>query len=702
MFFLLIVTLRADVSLELRSIFDVIKNRNDFDYEKKINLAEQAKKISHENKDMESWLHSNNMLAKLNYQSGNPQNSLEILQESIVIADSLQILGMLAEAYLVKSQTYTSKVDYLKGYENILIALKLYEEIQDYKGLILSYIVIAQIFYYMEDYDRSLEYSGKVEALSILHSEEFYYVRSLQDQAKIFILIQEYDRAAALYKICSEKKYVDSALHARTLMQVSRLKYLTGNLDEGIDFARKALEMSNEMNDLHLSGNITTNIAYIYKLKKDFENSLKYNLQALELRRSVLSKAIECSSLRNIGVLCLDFQKYEQSQHYFTMALSLADTLNNQQIEVDIYKHLARLHEELNDPREALRFANKYSALKEGLDNYLIGAKMIDLQKKSEISKKVIEYEILHRDNLITEMLLEKQKNFTKAVIVAGALFLIIIILLLHLFHFKKKYAKLLEQEVADRTIDLREEIIERKKVEEEIMTLLQEKTTLLEEVNHRVRNNMQLITSIMGLQKKLIEDPIIEGIFDKTYKRIFALSLINADFYNSENLSGVILKDYVEMLALVLFRDSGIDSKIVKMNLDLQDTKLSIKYAIPCALIINELITNVLKHAFPNGRKGYFNIVLRSVKEDVYLEVSDNGIGITDDIYAKMDMYETVGMVLLNALTIQLKGDLKFQRENGTKVSVSFKLEKQQTINDGIIKLNSRIDKINSEVVLE
>ncbi len=220
------------------------------------------------------------------------------------------------------------------------------------------------------------------------------------------------------------------------------------------------------------------------------------------------------------------------------------------------------------------------------------------------------------------------------------------------------------------------EDITERKKVEERIRNSLKEKEMLLQEIHHRVKNNMQVISSLLNLQVKEIEDKRTVELFRESQNRIKSMALIHESLYQSKNFTNINFKEYIKILTDNLFRAYRISKGKVGLNLAIQDVSLGIDNAIPCGLITNELVSNSLKYAYPGKKRGNINIMLNSnEKNEINLVVKDDGVGLPKDFnYGKT---KSLGLHLVKMLVEdQLQGEIKINRTNGTTFQIKFKGE--------------------------
>jgi PAS domain S-box-containing protein len=205
-----------------------------------------------------------------------------------------------------------------------------------------------------------------------------------------------------------------------------------------------------------------------------------------------------------------------------------------------------------------------------------------------------------------------------------------------------------------------------RKRADEKIRSSLHEKEILLKEIHHRVKNNMQIISSLMSLQSRRTEDEKMKNLFDESQSRIRSMALVHEQLYQSEDLAKIDFKAYVRSLTNELIQLYLINTKMIQLVIDIENIQLSVDTAIPYALIINELVSNSLKYAFPEGEEGIITVRFCNHHDDGYtLTVSDNGIGLPEEFDLKNT--ETLGLQLVRILVKQLKGNITVNRERGT-----------------------------------
>ncbi len=215
-------------------------------------------------------------------------------------------------------------------------------------------------------------------------------------------------------------------------------------------------------------------------------------------------------------------------------------------------------------------------------------------------------------------------------------------------------------------------DITDIKEAEDKIKASLKEKELLLQEIHHRVKNNLQIISSLLNLQEVYIKDEKDLEIFKESQNRIKSMAFIHEQLYKSSDFAKINFANYIHDLLAYLSYSHNLNPQKIKINIKVEDVHLDINTAIPCGLIINELVTNSIKYAFPDERSGTITVYLYSYHEDEYvLIISDDGIGLPEDIDFKTTA--TLGLQLVYNLSNQLEGSIELDRINGTKFKLVF-----------------------------
>lgn len=214
-------------------------------------------------------------------------------------------------------------------------------------------------------------------------------------------------------------------------------------------------------------------------------------------------------------------------------------------------------------------------------------------------------------------------------------------------------------------------DITELKEANQQIKKALKEKETLIKEIHHRVKNNLIVMSSLLNLQADYVKDKASYEMFMESKNRAKSMALIHERLYQSTDLREIDFGEYIRSLSMDLYRTYVRNPELIKLNMDLDPVKVDINTAIPCGLIINELVTNAFKHAFLQNIKGNVNIKFYSEDKNLILDVSDDGVGFPKEIDFKTT--DSLGLKLVNVLTSQIDGEIKMKVENGTDFEIIF-----------------------------
>ena len=243
-----------------------------------------------------------------------------------------------------------------------------------------------------------------------------------------------------------------------------------------------------------------------------------------------------------------------------------------------------------------------------------------------------------------------------------------------------------LEEKVEERTKELTDEVTVRRQAEERLKSSLREKEVLMREIHHRVKNNLQIVSSLLDLQSRYIKDPATLSIFKNSQMRLRSMALIHEKLYQADDLANIDFTRYVSTLVEYLRRSYEGGRSGISIEMDMDDAhrksgavKLTVDAAVPCGLIINEIVTNAMKHAFPAaaaGAAGIIRISLKTLPGGLHvLEIGDNGVGLPEDY--DISKASSLGMRLIKALaTEQLDGQIEVRNDvgGGLKYKIEFK----------------------------
>jgi PAS domain S-box-containing protein len=243
------------------------------------------------------------------------------------------------------------------------------------------------------------------------------------------------------------------------------------------------------------------------------------------------------------------------------------------------------------------------------------------------------------------------------------------------LYGFAKVTRDMTEPRAAEQALAQANQALEHRVAERTaaLQASLQEKEMLLKEIHHRVKNNLQVISSLLSLQSETIQDAAFRVLIQESERRIEAMALVHETLYQGADIGQVSLAPYVETLSAHLFRSYGVETDRITFQAQMDEVVLPLDTAIPCGLMLNELLSNCLKHAFPSGEAGHVTVTLTTDGACVTLRVSDSGCGFPEPLDFRTT--DSLGLQLVCALTEQLQGTIALERKGGTAFTVTFPL---------------------------
>ena len=375
----------------------------------------------------------------------------------------------------------------------------------------------------------------------------------------------------------------------------------------------------------------------VYVKAGDYGNALKDYTKAWELCKDNIGEE-RCATFRTeIGQVYLLQNDYEKALNHLSAGVE-AYEVKGQSGLIQPYLDLAETYARLGDYQNAMTYKDKATAN----STKILEDKITNLETEA-----VIKYETGKKDEAIaSQASLLEQKNKTQTLIIAVTILLtLLLVSLLYLFNKNKRTTK----------------IIRAKNAENEL---------LLKEIHHRVKNNLEMVKSLIALQSAQMEDSASKDAMMASQNRVQSMGIIHQKLYQGHNLGSIEMKDYFVNLSEGILDTFNAEDK-VKIECAMDNLNLDVDTAVPIGLIVNELLTNALKYAFPEHKKGEISISLERFKDNhLKLKVTDNGVGKVDGIAPKGTGF---GSQLVQLLTQQLNGKMTERSEQGTSIEFDF-----------------------------
>jgi len=453
-----------------------------------------------------------------------------------------------------------------------------------------------------------------------------------------FSLANDYlSKAIDLAKALNEKRSASVLLNNKGLLFLKMEKY-----QEALDILKESehLKKTNNLPESIILST-TSNIAKaLYKLHKTEEALNSYNSIITHLDKQT-NRSLWAEVLLGRGTIFSDKKWYDKALKDFEKSYHIATAIKDINLQKQASEKLFSLLYKTKSYKKAFDYQEIYFTLKDSIFNEQNIKKLTQQKMQYEFDKKLALQDIQTK--------IATQKNNQIIRILALSLFALIVTLGLgyRLYNLKKKNSIVL------------------KKKNRIINKQLNKNNTLLKETHHRVKNSLQMISSLLYLQSENIEDDKAAASVKDGQIRVKSMALIHQKLYQNDTLTGVEVSDYIEDLAHSIFESHRIDNQHITLDISVEKMVLDIETITPIGIIINELIVNSLKHAFPKGEQGEISISLYKKAQQLILKVVDNGKG----FIAEEKKEKSFGMKLIKLLSKSLKAELQITHKNGTAV---------------------------------
>jgi two-component sensor histidine kinase/Flp pilus assembly protein TadD len=415
---------------------------------------------------------------------------------------------------------------------------------------------------------------------------------------------------------------------------------------KALEAHRQSLEYFKKTDNLVGTGIAYNNIGSVYFMLKDYRRAVTNYEQSLGVKRQVKDQRGISVSLANLAEAYIALNQMDHAKESIDQSLKIAEDIGaKEQIKV-AYDLLSRIYERTRDYERALNYERKMSSAKDSI---------FSADKTEQISRMraIYETEQAERDARLTRLQAELEigkKDFQRNIfIVATASLMLVAMLIYYLYQQKQKSNHLL----SEKNIVIEQALLERE--------------TLLREIHHRVKNNLQIISSLLSLQSKSLQDADAQGAIRESRNRVKSMSLIHEQLYQEDAISGVEMEGYIRHLVESLISSYGLESERITRVVKADKILLDVDSAIPLGLILNELISNSLKYAFPGSQTGNLVISLLERDTELFLVVQDDGVGINSGKKNE----SSFGLTMVNSLMRKLKAEMSITSEGGTRVEI-------------------------------
>ncbi len=612
--------------------------------------------LKYELENVDSALYYFNIIDSLAYAI---KDSLKIVESAIFISSYHQIAGNIE----ISKKHILDALPYVKTTaDSVLLLNTLTSTIKEYDpkttdSLFLKTIALAtkdslkELSSIYNNYGRILHKKGD------LGKAAFYQQQAAEVSTTDYMRYQLYTSLLNIFEALGNMdlsaEYIEKAtaiaekndykskngmltLHkVKYLVKVDKINEAKIELDKGLAYETKLRPKSYEIAKV-ISSRMYYTATKEWKLFQTYLNEREniFKKYKIDQHPTILNAKAKCS---------FELGDFKMAEKWANQALRQSKKRNLKADQIRSNTLLGAIYTAQNKFKKAVEFKD---ISKKQSDEYFRNTKaqnIIYLEAAYNRKQQQQAIKELNRENQIQEENISRKNLYLQLGSLALALFSILLFILYRLY----------------------KKVNQQKKV---ISKSLSEKDLLLREIHHRVKNNLQLVSSLLTMQGRSIDDETTIQAINEGKSRVRSMALIHQDLYNKENITGISVKDYIEKLTQELLYTYKISDDDIKLELDINDIELDVDTVVPLGLIINELVTNSLKYAWPNQNHGRLSISLKQSQDLLKLTISDDGIG-----YNPLKVREeSFGSTLISALTLQLNGECEVITTNGTKTIIS------------------------------
>lgn len=585
------------------------------------------------------------------------------------------VLKTIADIHLVNGKLDLAEIE-------LLDVLDRYQHL-GYRDLHYIYDLLAVTCRYKGDFSKCILYGSKaIESVEATHdsaSATTFYSRL----ANMYRESGQPDKSVEWYSKALRDRvfkgdnngfvFRDAFFFARELIKIGRASEA---LEYMLDIYAK-----NKPIGVHAEACLLGSLAFCYHAVKQERQAEKYYAALIKLSDQLQKdNEITTDIHYELGQYFIAKSQYRKAAGYLQKALNIAEATNSLPEAKDIHLLLFRADSGMGNYPSAMKHLLRHKLLNDSLFNETKSWQLEELRVQYETAKKEKDIEALNKQNQLQRIGVA-QANRTKNITLACVILLVIIVgLLFNRYLLKNKTNHKLQ--LHQKELDQKNIFLETLNTKQHI--LLKEKEWLIKEIHHRVKNNLQMVTSLLHSQSAYLDNDAAVMAINVSLRRMQAMSLIHQKLYLSGNISTISMPEYINELLSYLHESFDTGNRIVfQQNIDAID--LDVSQAIPLGLIINECIVNAIKYAFPVDRKGIVSIRLQAVNDDdVLLTIADNGIGLP--IGFDMMTHNSLGLKLVQGLARQLNGLVNIMSDKGLSVIVQFEVRSITMMDEALV----------------
>jgi two-component system, sensor histidine kinase PdtaS len=578
-----------------------------------LKFAEWARDLVTQEKDEDLMAHVNYYFGTAHKNLGNYQEALDYFKIYFDYFSAKEDKQKVCFVYYQTGVVKLQMADYLGALDDFYNNIKLAQELGLKSTEANTISVIATVYSKMKDYQKAIALNNDALLIFKELDDKTGQGQCLANNANYYAIMKNYDMADSLYK--------------------------------------KSLELFMETGDQYMLGHTYFNLAHLAIKNGDLVSSETLQLKSLEIRQELGHQKDLAESHLGLAQLYLKKNDPEKALLRFKKASELSEVVPSLDLKKQLAEGLAKTYEALGDFRESTEMYKAVNTLSDSILNLEITRQIAELNVGYETELKENQIQLLQKDQVIAK---RNQSLFASAAL----LFLMLGLGAFILFRNRNRNIKKLQEKNSI------------------ISKMLEEKEFLIKEIHHRVKNNLQIISSLLQLQSRYVEEPLALAALNEGESRVRSMSIIHHHLYTESNLSQVHVPQYIDNLCSNLLASYNYKKQEITIHKDIDDIALDVSVMIPLGLIINELITNAFKYAFENRDSGEISVTIKEQDERLYISVKDNGIGL--DLNSPKKGF---GNRLIQTFLKKLEATSETLVEGGTEIRIIMDKYKKEMI---------------------
>ncbi|MDE3184251.1 MAG: tetratricopeptide repeat protein [Bacteroidota bacterium] len=571
------------------------------------------------------------------------QKALEYAKKGVELSAKTGDKNRLPEFYEMEGRMHANLLHLDSATVFFNKAMAAYISVNNKRGEATTQFKIAWVFKKKGELDKAMEADLKASQLMEILGDQpgmaDAYGRVSEDLTRQGRLKEAITYAQKAIDICENNHLENELVYALTYAGSTAIE--GGHNQQAYEYFNRALELARTQNFSEVSlcdflnnrGNALKRLGNYNEAITDYKDALA------KAKKTNYANAVS-ATIANLGEINLLLGKYEEALPYQLETVRLQESDSDLSNIIENYLHLSSIYEHLGDYKSALAYHKKA---------FLIRDSIASVKSDEAMSKMLTQYEAQKKEATIKAQQIEISEQREVQWLGGVTFFLMTGFIIFGYISYRGRVK--------------RNRLLASKNAENEL---------LLKEIHHRVKNNLEVVSSLLALQSAQIDHPETKGAMLESQTRVQSIGIVHQKLYQGKNLGAIEMKDYFLNLSESILNSFGAEER-VKIELAMKKLDVDIDTAVPLGLIVNELLTNTLKYAFPNGNNGKVFIKLEKREDNIlHLEVSDNGIGKSCVTYGT-----GFGSQLIALLTSQLNGEMREEVKNGTRIFFDFKMDK-------------------------